>query len=110
MQPFKPTSAAQEYVARLHQVAQETPELLVGHHLHSAHIGDLSGGVHPQEHCPEAMNLGEHEAMRSTNSDGIPDERSVKAPTARSLDACRFDQAMRSDVGRRPKTMPSTST
>ena len=39
----KPTSAAQLYAERIHQVAKESPELLIGHH-YTRYIGDLSGG------------------------------------------------------------------
>ncbi|MBM5821917.1 MAG: heme oxygenase, partial [Cyanobacteria bacterium K_Offshore_surface_m2_011] len=52
----KATPAAQEYEARIHQIAQESPELLVGHH-YTRYIGDLSGGQILKNIAQKAMNL-----------------------------------------------------
>ena len=93
----QPTSAAQEYVARLHQVAQETPELLVGHH-YTRYIGDLSGGVILKNIAQKAMNLGDHEGLRFYEFDAIPDEKVFKAAYRQSLDALPIDQAMADQI------------
>jgi len=88
-----PTPGAQEYVARLHQVAQDSPELLVGHH-YTRYIGDLSGGQILKNIAQKAMNLGEHDGLRFYEFDAIPDEKAFKAAYRQSLDALPIDQAM----------------
>jgi heme oxygenase len=60
---IQPSPAAAAYVQRIHQVAQEAPELLVGHH-YTRYLGDLSGGQILKNIAQKAMNLGD--------SDGLP--------------------------------------
>ncbi|MFQ6538620.1 MULTISPECIES: heme oxygenase (biliverdin-producing) [Aphanothece] len=88
----KATPAAQEYVARLHQVAQESPELLVGHH-YTRYIGDLSGGQILKNIAQKAMNLGDHDGLRFYEFDAIPDEKAFKVNYRATLDALPIDQA-----------------
>ena len=88
----KATPAAQEYVARIHQIAQESPELLVGHH-YTRYIGDLSGGKILKAIAQKAMNLGEHDGLRFYAFDAIPDEKGFKADYRATLDALPIDQA-----------------
>ena len=88
----KATPAAQEYVARIHQIAQESPELLVGHH-YTRYIGDLSGGQILKAIAQKAMNLGEHDGLRFYAFDAIPDEQGFKANYRATLDALPIDQA-----------------
>ena len=88
----KATPAAQEYVARIHQIAQESPELLVGHH-YTRYIGDLSGGQILKAIAQKAMNLGEHDGLRFYAFDAIPDEKGFKADYRATLDALPIDQA-----------------
>ena len=47
--------AALEYVARIREVAQSSPELLVGHH-YTRYLGDLSGGQILKNIAQKAMN------------------------------------------------------
>ena len=88
----KATPAAQEYVARIHQIAQESPELLVGHH-YTRYIGDLSGGQILKAIAQKAKNLGEHDGLRFYAFDAIPDEQGFKANYRATLDALPIDQA-----------------
>ncbi|QVL52477.1 MAG: biliverdin-producing heme oxygenase [Cyanobium sp. M30B3] len=88
----KATPAAQEYVARIHQIAHESPELLVGHH-YTRYIGDLSGGQILKAIAQKAMNLGEHDGLRFYAFDAIPDEKGFKANYRATLDALPIDQA-----------------
>jgi heme oxygenase len=88
----KATPAAQMYVARIHQIAQESPELLVGHH-YTRYIGDLSGGQILKAIAQKAMNLGEHDGLRFYAFDAIPDEKGFKANYRTTLDALPIDQA-----------------
>ncbi|MFM7454982.1 MAG: heme oxygenase (biliverdin-producing) [Vulcanococcus sp.] len=88
----KATPAAQEYVARIHQIAQESPELLVGHH-YTRYIGSLSGGQILKAIAQKAMNLGEHDGLRFYAFDAIPDEKGFKTNYRATLDALPIDQA-----------------
>ena len=92
-QQIKATPGAQEYVARLRQVAKEAPELLVGHH-YTRYIGDLSGGQILKNIAQKAMNLGEHDGLRFYEFDAIPDEKGFKANYRTTLDNLPIDQAM----------------
>ena len=89
----KATPAAQEYVARIHQLAQESPELLVGHH-YTRYIGDLSGGQILKAIAQKAMNLGDHDGLHFYEFDAIPDEKGFKTNYRATLDALPIDQAM----------------
>jgi heme oxygenase (biliverdin-producing, ferredoxin) len=86
------TPGAQAYVARLHQVAKEAPELLVGHH-YTRYIGDLSGGIILKNIAQKAMNLGEHDGLRFYEFDAIDDEKAFKTTYRATLDALPIDQA-----------------
>jgi heme oxygenase len=88
----QPTPAAREYVARIRQVAQDSPELLVGHH-YTRYIGDLSGGQILKNIAQKAMNLGEHDGLRFYEFDAIPDEKGFKTHYRATLDALPIDQA-----------------
>jgi heme oxygenase len=86
------TPAAQEYVARIHQVAADSPELLVGHH-YTRYIGDLSGGQILKTIAQKAMNLGEHDGLRFYEFDAIDDEKAFKTNYRSVLDSLPIDQA-----------------
>ena len=53
---IRPTEQAQRYVARIHEVAHESPRLLVGHH-YTRYMGDLSGGQILKGIAKNAMGL-----------------------------------------------------
>jgi len=89
----KATPAAQEYVARIRQIAQEAPELLVGHH-YTRYIGDLSGGQILKNIAQKAMGLGDHDGLRFYEFDSIPDEKGFKANYRATLDSLPIDQAV----------------
>jgi heme oxygenase len=88
----KATPAAQEYVARIHQVAKDAPELLVGHH-YTRYIGDLSGGQILKNIAQKAMSLGEHDGLRFYEFDAIADEKTFKTNYRSVLDSLPIDQA-----------------
>ena len=89
----KATPAAQQYVARIHQVAAEAPELLVGHH-YTRYIGDLSGGQILKNIAQKAMGLGDHDGLRFYEFAAIPDEKGFKVNYRATLDHLPIDQAM----------------
>jgi len=90
---IRATPGAQEYVARIHRIAQDSPELLVGHH-YTRYIGDLSGGQILKNIAQKAMNLGEHDGLRFYEFDAIPDEKGFKTNYRSVLDNLPIDQAM----------------
>ncbi|MFM7086067.1 MAG: heme oxygenase (biliverdin-producing) [Cyanobium sp.] len=92
-QQIQATPGAQQYVARIRQVAKEAPELLVGHH-YTRYIGDLSGGQILKNIAQKAMNLGEHDGLRFYEFDSIPDEKAFKSNYRTVLDNLPIDQAM----------------
>jgi len=51
-----PSEACQQYVNRIRDVAQDNPELLVGHH-YTRYLGDLSGGQILKNIAEKALNL-----------------------------------------------------
>ena len=52
---IKPSPSAAAYVERIHTVAQESPELLVGHH-YTRYLG-ISQVVRSQDIAQKAMNM-----------------------------------------------------
>lgn len=89
---IQPTPGAAAYVARLHQVAAEAPELLVGHH-YTRYLGDLSGGQILKNIAQKAMNLGESDGLHFYEFDAIDDEKAFKVTYRSTLDALPIDQA-----------------
>ncbi len=89
----KPTPAALTYVERIHQIANDSPELLVAHH-YTRYIGDLSGGQILKNIAQKAMNLPEHEGLRFYEFDYIDDEKDFKKKYSLTLDSLPIDQNM----------------
>jgi heme oxygenase len=92
-QQIQATAGAQDSVARIRRVAQESPELLVGHH-YTRSLGDLSGGQILKNIAQKAMNLGEHDGLRFYEFDSIADEKAFKTSYRAVLDNLPIDQAM----------------
>jgi len=90
---IKPTPAAAEYVARIRKVAQEQPELLVGHH-YTRYIGDLSGGQMLKSIAQKAMNLSGNQGLRFYEFDQIIDAKAFKNEYRAKLDSLPIDQEM----------------
>ncbi|MCP9849548.1 heme oxygenase (biliverdin-producing) [Cyanobium sp. Morenito 9A2] len=89
---IKPSPAAAAYVARLHQVAAESPELLVGHH-YTRYLGDLSGGQILKNIAQKAMNLGESDGLHFYEFDAIADDKAFKVAYRATLDELPIDQS-----------------
>ena len=53
---IEPSQACKQYVNRIREVAEDEPELLVGHH-YTRYLGDLSGGQILKNIAKKAMNL-----------------------------------------------------
>jgi heme oxygenase (biliverdin-producing, ferredoxin) len=88
----KPSVAAQAYVARIHEIANSQPELLVGHS-YTRYLGDLSGGQILKGIAERAMNLSDG-GTAFYRFDAISDEKAYKAHYRQTLDALPVDDAM----------------
>lgn len=72
-----PSTAAQAYVARIHEIAATEPELLVAHS-YTRYLGDLSGGQILKKIAMQAMNLSESGGVAFYHFEDIPDEKAFK--------------------------------
>lgn len=87
-----PSTATQSYVARIHQIANVSPELLIAHS-YTRYIGDLSGGQILKKIAQNGMNLTEGEGTSFYEFKQITDERSFKKEYRARLDALPIDDA-----------------
>ncbi len=88
-----PTPAAKAYVDRIHKVASESPELLVGHH-YTRYLGDLSGGQILKNIAQKAMNLSENQGLHFYEFNLIEDEKAFKKEYCTILNSLPIDQDM----------------
>ena len=94
---LKISPSAQAYVDRINQVAQDKPELLIGHH-YSRYIGDLSGGQILKNITQKAMNLPDDNGLRFYMFDDIDDEKRFKDHYRKTLDLLPIDQDMADSI------------
>jgi heme oxygenase (biliverdin-producing, ferredoxin) len=71
------SESAKTYVARIHEIAQTQPELLVAHS-YTRYLGDLSGGQILKKIAQKAMNLSEGEGTSFYEFAQISDEKAFK--------------------------------
>ncbi len=88
---IKISNAAQLYVDRIHKVAKETPELLVGHH-YTRYIGDLSGGQILKKIAKKALNLQGNNGLNFYDFKMIDDEKKFKESYSKVLNSLPIDQ------------------
>ncbi|HIK42816.1 heme oxygenase (biliverdin-producing) [Thermoleptolyngbya oregonensis NK1-22] len=87
-----PSTAAQDYVARIREVSNEAPELLISH-LYTRYLGDLSGGQILKKIAQNAMNLSEGQGTNFYEFEQIPDEKAFKVMYRDRLDSLPVDEA-----------------
>jgi heme oxygenase (biliverdin-producing, ferredoxin) len=87
-----PSPAAAEYVARIREVSNTAPELLVAH-AYTRYIGDLSGGQILKGIAVRAMGLAEGEGTSFYEFKTIPDEKAFKAEYRQAMDSLPVDDA-----------------
>ncbi len=92
-----PTPAAKAYADRIHKVAKESPELLVGHH-YTRYIGDLSGGQILKRIAQRAMNLSENNGLQFYEFSLIDDEKAFKNAYCTILDSLPIDKDMADEI------------
>ncbi|MGB1622951.1 MAG: heme oxygenase (biliverdin-producing), partial [Synechococcus sp.] len=82
---IQPSPSAAAYVERIHTVAKESPELLVGHH-YTRYLGDLSGGQILKNIAQKAMNMDGDDGLRFYVFDEIEDEKAFKTDYRAAMD------------------------
>ncbi len=87
-----PSAATQQYVNRIREIANISPELLVAHS-YTRYIGDLSGGQILKGIAQRAMNLSEGEGTAFYEFEQIPDEKGFKAKYRANLDEMPVDES-----------------
>ena len=89
---IKPTEQCQRYVNRISEVAEDDPELLVGH-LYTRYMGDLSGGQILKGIAEKAMVLREGEGLHFDDFKDISDKKGFKTRYRSSLDSLPINQS-----------------
>ena len=87
-----PSEACQRYVNRIREVAEDDPELLVGHH-YTRYMGDLSGGQILKGIAEKAMDLREGEGLHFYEFEGITDKKGFKTQYRNTLDTLPINQS-----------------
>lgn len=87
-----PSEAAKSYVARIHEVSEQSPELLIAH-LYTRYMGDLSGGQILKKIAKNAMNLTDGAGTNFYEFEQIDDEKAFKKMYRERLDAVEVDEA-----------------
>jgi heme oxygenase len=87
-----PSSAAQAYVARIHEVANTQPELLIAQS-YTRYLGDLSGGQILKGIAQRGMNLSDGQGTAFYEFADISDEKAFKAQYRQALDELPLDDA-----------------
>ncbi len=87
-----PSDACQQYVNRIREVADEDPELLVGHH-YTRYLGDLSGGQILRGIAEKALNLPKGEGLYFYEFEKIEDKKEFKTKYRASLNELPINQS-----------------
>ena len=87
-----PSQAAQEYVARIREISEQQPELLVAH-AYTRYLGDLSGGQVLKKIAENAMNLTEG-GTAFYEFEAIEDEKAFKNEYRAAMDSLPIDATM----------------
>ncbi len=90
---LSPTPSAKAYVERIHKVAKDMPELLIGHH-YTRYIGDLSGGQMLKKIAKQAMNLSGNDGLKFYEFERIPNEKAFKTNYSATLNSLPINQSM----------------
>lgn len=93
----KPSQAAQAYVARIHEIGQTAPELLVAHS-YTRYLGDLSGGQILKNIAVTGMNLSEGEGTAFYTFDQIADEKAFKNKYRQAMNDLALDEATQNHI------------
>ena len=94
---IKISDSAKSYVDRIHLIAKESPELLVGHH-YTRYIGDLSGGQILKNIAKRALNLQGAKGLNFYEFDMIEDEKKFKESYSQTLNQLPIDQIIADQI------------
>ena len=94
---IKISESAQSYVDRIRLVANESPELLVGHH-YTRYIGDLSGGQILKKIAKKALNLRGDDGLNFYEFKLIEDEKLFKKSYSETLNKLPIDQKIADNI------------
>ena len=87
----QPSEAAQAYVARIREISEREPALLISH-LYTRYLGDLSGGQILKGIAQTAMNLSDGQGTQFYEFDEIPDEKEFKNNYRQIMNDLPIDQ------------------
>ncbi|CDM92729.1 MAG: heme oxygenase (biliverdin-producing) [Limnospira sp. PMC 1291.21] len=87
----QPSEAAQTYVARIREISEQDPVLLISH-LYTRYLGDLSGGQILKGIAQTAMNLSDGQGTQFYEFDEIPDEKEFKNNYRQIMNDLPIDQ------------------
>lgn len=87
-----PSPAAQQYVARIREISNTAPELLVAH-CYTRYMGDLSGGQILKGIAVRGMNLNDGEGTNFYEFPTISDEKAFKQMYRQRMDDLPIDDA-----------------
>ena len=93
---IEPSEARKRYVARIREVAEDEPELLVGHH-YTRYLGDLSGGQILKGIAKKAMNLNE-EGLYFYDFEKIKDAKIYKEKYRSVLDTLPLTESEKNAI------------
>ena len=88
-----PTEQCQRYVNRIREVADDEPELLIGHH-YTRYMGDLSGGQILKNIAEKSLNLRDGEGLHFYEFEGIADKKGFKEQYRATLNNIPITQSM----------------
>lgn len=87
----QPSEAAQAYVARIREISEHDPVLLISH-LYTRYLGDLSGGQILKGIAQTAMNLSDGKGTQFYEFKEIPDEKEFKNNYRQIMNDLPIDQ------------------
>ena len=87
-----PSEQCQRYVNRIREVAEDDPELLVGHH-YTRYMGDLSGGQILKGIAEKALDLRDGEGWHFYEFEGIADKQGFKTQYRNTLNMLPINQS-----------------
>jgi len=87
-----PTEQCQRYVNRIREVAEDDPELLVGHH-YTRYMGDLSGGQILKGIAEKALDLRKGEGLHFYEFEDIDDKKEFKNQYRNTLNMLPINQS-----------------
>ncbi len=93
---IEPSQSCKQYVNRIREVAEDEPELLVGHH-YTRYLGDLSGGQILKNIAKKAMNLGE-DGLDFYEFEKIEDSKTFKEKYRSTLDTLPLTESEKNAI------------